>query len=58
MADLDDVWLTAEDNARLIAEVDRVADAVVPMLLYWLHGMAGLNLTLLNAYLSALREAP
>jgi hypothetical protein len=52
------VWTHDPSTAelhRLRAEVDRVADAIIPMLVWVIHDMAGLDLTLLRTYLAAER---
>jgi hypothetical protein len=45
----------AAELHRLRAEVDRVADAIIPLLVWVIHDMAGLDLTLLRTYLASER---
>jgi hypothetical protein len=52
------VWTHDPSTAelhRLRAEIDRFADAILPMLVWVIHDMAGLDLTLLRTYLAAER---
>jgi hypothetical protein len=53
------VWTHDPSTAelhRLRAEVDRFADTVIPMLVWVIHDMAGLDLTLLRTYLASERD--
>ncbi len=50
------VWThdpSTTEMARMRAEVDRFADAIIPLMVYIIHDMAGLDLTLLRTYLAA-----
>jgi hypothetical protein len=53
------VWTHDPSTAelhRLRAEVDRVADAIIPMMVWGIHDMAELDLTLLRTYLASERD--
>jgi streptogramin lyase len=45
----------AAELHRIRAEIDRFADAIIPMMVWGIHDMAGLDLTLLRTYLAAER---
>jgi hypothetical protein len=46
----------AAELHRIRAEVDRVADTIIPLLVWVIHDMAGLDLTLLRTYLASERD--